>query len=177
MKKILLAVFFACAMAIPVMSQMKVLKSIHSALKTINGDTSTQQKTTTTSVASKPAVTSATEKEDGNITFKLLKVEGDKASQTVYCYFLLTNHGANIDDEGVIGSDIIDENGDTHSCERYVGSNLLVATFPTEVPVKVKFSYVKVLPSISFVKYIKVTLEQGHPWPFAEFRDLPITWK
>jgi hypothetical protein len=100
-----------------------------------------------------------------------LRAVGSRTEQTVNCYVLISNEGANAS-SWITFSNMIDENGDS-----YKGDEIFNLSFPTSVPVKVVYKYKEILPSVKYIKYIQISAGELKSEPTVEFHNVPISWE
>ncbi len=110
-------------------------------------------------------------KTNQKFTFKFLRAVGSRTEQTVNCYVLISNEGANAS-SWITFSNMIDENGDS-----YKGDEIFNLSFPTSVPVKVVYKYKEILPSVKYIKYIQISAGELKSEPTVEFHNVPISWE
>lgn len=118
--------------------------------------------------------------ESDNIEFKLVRVMGNRKTQSVTFTMLLTTSAANWYINSHVRS-IIDVEGNEYRLSSYTlgASNYSSSVhMVTGVPIKCTYTFKGVLPDVKVIKLFKY--DYTHSWgePFhVEFRDIQIDWR
>lgn len=123
--------------------------------------------------------TAIKEMESDNISFKLVKFEGNSKNQTVTATVLLETSAANWYIMSQVKS-IIDIDGNEYKLKSHTigASDFSKVELTTGVPIKCTYTFGGILPEVKIIRLFRFDythrLGEKH---FVEFRDLSVDWK
>jgi len=126
----------------------------------------------------------------GELTFTIVKVNGDIKGQAVTIEVLIKNAGKNLESFGSKVKSVSDINGNTYKLDAaYVGDekiySFMFKDLFRDAPLKCKYVFRGIEPEIKMIKLFDYPVQYHVPGTNSfdsveesvEFRDFPILWK